>query len=87
MFDEPTIADAILDRIIDNAHRVALEGDSMRKKKAASPWTNAERAKRILSEFNQATEKPPPRHCPGFSETAVRQLLKPLSRFREYAVD
>lgn len=30
---EPTIADAILDRIIHNAHRICLEGDSMRKVK------------------------------------------------------
>lgn len=28
---EPTIADAILDRIVHNAHRVELKGDSMRK--------------------------------------------------------
>lgn len=35
MIGEPTIADAILDRIIHNSHRIALEGDSMRKKKAS----------------------------------------------------
>ena len=29
----PTLADAILDRIIHNAYRINLEGDSMRKKK------------------------------------------------------
>ncbi|RDS82302.1 AAA family ATPase [Dyella monticola] len=28
---EPTIADAILDRIVHNAHRIELKGDSMRK--------------------------------------------------------
>lgn len=33
---EPTIADAILDRIAENAHRVELEGDSMRKREVAS---------------------------------------------------
>jgi hypothetical protein len=42
MIGEPTIADAILDRIIHNAHRIALEGDSMRKKKAARPLTDVE---------------------------------------------
>jgi DNA replication protein DnaC len=42
MIGEPTIADAILDRIIHNAHRVALEGDSMRRKKAARPLTDVE---------------------------------------------
>lgn len=33
---DQTVADAILDRIIHNAHRVALEGESMRKKRPAS---------------------------------------------------
>jgi DNA replication protein DnaC len=33
MIGEPTIADAILDRIVHNAHRINLEGDSMRKPK------------------------------------------------------
>ncbi len=42
MIGEPTIADAILDRIIHNAHRIALEGDSMRKQKAPSPLTTDE---------------------------------------------
>ena len=31
---EQTIADAILDRIIHDAHRVELRGESMRKKRA-----------------------------------------------------
>jgi DNA replication protein DnaC len=42
MIGEPTIADAILDRIVHNAHRVNLEGDSMRKRKSTSPLTGAE---------------------------------------------
>jgi hypothetical protein len=36
MFGEPTLADAILDRIIHNAYRIALAGDSMRKLKAVA---------------------------------------------------
>jgi len=31
---EPTLADAILDRIIHNAHTITLKGESMRKRKA-----------------------------------------------------
>lgn len=31
---EPTIADAILDRIVHNAHKINLKGDSMRKTRA-----------------------------------------------------
>jgi DNA replication protein DnaC len=29
----PTIADSILDRLVHNAHRVELQGESMRKKR------------------------------------------------------
>lgn len=32
--DDPTLADAILDRIVHAAHRIALKGESMRKKQA-----------------------------------------------------
>jgi len=31
---DPTLADAILDRLVHNAHKIALTGDSMRKKKS-----------------------------------------------------
>lgn len=31
---DPTLADAILDRLVHNAHKIKLDGDSMRKKKA-----------------------------------------------------
>ena len=34
---EPTIADAVLDRIVHNAHRLKLKGDSLRKKIAPQP--------------------------------------------------
>lgn len=44
MIGEPTIADAILDRIVHNAHRIALEGDSMRKQKPRSLLTEARNA-------------------------------------------
>ena len=33
---DPTLADAILDRLIHNAHRIQLSGDSMRARKAAA---------------------------------------------------
>jgi hypothetical protein len=33
---EPTIADAVLDRIVHNAHRLKLKGDSLRKKGATA---------------------------------------------------
>jgi len=33
LIQEKTLADAIMDRIIHKAHRIELEGESMRKKK------------------------------------------------------
>ena len=33
--DDPTMADAILDRVVHNAYRLELQGESMRRKKAA----------------------------------------------------
>ena len=45
MIGEPTIADAILDRVIHNAHRITLKGDSMRKAKTRpdlTPFTSLE---------------------------------------------
>jgi DNA replication protein DnaC len=32
MFGDPTLADAILDRVIHNAHRIELKGDSLRRR-------------------------------------------------------
>ena len=34
---EKTIADAILDRIVHDAHRIELKGESMRRKRNAEP--------------------------------------------------
>lgn len=38
---DKTVADAILDRIVHNAHRVELKGDSMRRKKQPKPQTES----------------------------------------------
>jgi DNA replication protein DnaC len=37
---EPTVADSILDRLVHNAHRVELQGESMRKKRPAKAPQN-----------------------------------------------
>lgn len=42
MIGEATLADAILDRIVHNAHRITLEGDSMRKRKTPTLLTGGE---------------------------------------------
>ena len=39
---DPTIADAILDRLIHNAHKINLKGESMRKLRSKSPKTGKE---------------------------------------------
>ena len=33
----PTLADAILDRLVHNAHRIHLRGDSLRRKLPSKP--------------------------------------------------
>jgi DNA replication protein DnaC len=37
MIGDPTYADAILDRLIHNAYRIDLSGDSMRRRKPNLP--------------------------------------------------
>lgn len=37
LIGDPTLADAILDRIVHNAHRIQLRGESMRRKQAQEP--------------------------------------------------
>lgn len=39
---DPTVADAILDRLVHNAHRIELQGESMRKQKTATVLTGGE---------------------------------------------
>ena len=41
--NDPTVADALLDRLLNGAHRIELKGESMRKKTA--PLTKAEAKK------------------------------------------
>jgi hypothetical protein len=40
--DEPTLADAILDRVVHCAHKIALKGESMRRSRAAGTAGTAE---------------------------------------------
>ncbi len=45
--DDPTLADAILDRIVHNSYRLVLKGESLRKQRAVNPKAaSAARAKR-----------------------------------------
>jgi hypothetical protein len=58
LIGEPTLADAILDRIIHNAHRPQLKGDSLRKQKA--PKTVA-RHNGLWRDHIHPAGAPPPR--------------------------
>ncbi|MEJ2258840.1 MAG: ATP-binding protein, partial [Woeseiaceae bacterium] len=49
MIGEPTIADAILDRIGHNAHRIELKGDSMRRKDRTSELTDRQNTETMTS--------------------------------------
>lgn len=42
LIGDPTVADAILDRIVHNAHRITLAGDSLRKQKSPPLLTGVE---------------------------------------------
>jgi len=49
MIGEPTIADAILDRIVHNAHRIKLKGDSMRRKDRTPDLTENQKSETMTS--------------------------------------
>lgn len=50
MIGEPTIADAILDRIVHNAHRIDIKGDSMRRKDQTVNLTHRENTETLQTE-------------------------------------
>jgi DNA replication protein DnaC len=39
---QPTLADAILDRLVHNSHRLSLKGESMRAKRATHPTNDVD---------------------------------------------
>jgi len=41
LIGDPTLADAILDRLVHNAHRILLRGDSLRQKRTAATAPDA----------------------------------------------
>jgi IstB-like ATP binding protein len=51
LIGDATVADAILDRIVHNAHRISLEGDSRREQKAAPILTGNE-IPEIMAKFS-----------------------------------
>jgi len=51
---DPTAADGILDRLVHNAHRIEMRGDSMRKKRGLSRRANARRVFCVLGGTGRA---------------------------------
>jgi hypothetical protein len=63
VIDEPTFADAILDRLVHNAYRLALDGPSMRDPKTAKSDTTGpvvEMADATATKPTKAIKKCPP---------------------------
>ena len=60
MIGEPTFADAILDRIVHNAYRLALDGPSIRKVRAAEEETGLP-----MEEAAAGTAGPPAKPAKG----------------------
>ncbi len=49
MIGQSTIADAILDHLVHNTHRITLEGDSMRKTRTPSLLTEPDKGEIIVA--------------------------------------
>lgn len=74
------LSTTLLDRIVHNAHRITLEGESMRKRKTPTLLTSAEITKSITIDSNQAggTRSSPlsatcRKRCPDSSKSAATQ--------------
>ena len=70
MFGDPTIADAILDRLVHNAYRIELSGESLRKQR--SPH-------RIIVQLTAGQSQSTISHDPGSDEESVRLQIGTLS--------
>ena len=67
MFGDPTLGDAILDRLVHNAHRLQLAGESMRKQRSPLHRPIDDRHPSTIS------------HDPGSDEESVRLQIGTLS--------
>lgn len=50
---DPTLADAIMDRLIYNAYKIELKGPSMRERGAKTQAKRAKKARAVLNKFNK----------------------------------
>ncbi len=61
---DPTIADSILDRLVHNAHRIELDGESMRKGRGGKPLFSNNCTEGFCSAWSGARETQTPSPCP-----------------------
>jgi IstB-like ATP binding protein len=71
---DPTIADAILDRLVHTAHRIALDGETLRKPQEKS----GKRSKLDTGTAEWTLESRRRDHCPGSSECCPRSIGTPV---------
>ena len=80
---DPTIADSILDRLVHNAHRLELKGESMRKKRGAGAkencMTSFRRVVLSIAERGEGTQTPSPRPTPHSPLPTPRSEEKTLT--------
>jgi hypothetical protein len=86
LIGDPTIADAILDRMVHNAHKLSLRGESRRKSKSKEPqWYQIQchesRAAWQVIDFTEQTVRFPPNKA--FDLTEIHNVLSANFRAAE----
>jgi IstB-like ATP binding protein len=85
---DPTIADAVLDRLVHTAHRLALDGETLRKPAKKKPASGSSLTRTTLSEPSKRRQGNCPRSsecCPRSIGIGVRNQSERLSAIPESA--
>ena len=72
MIGDPTYADAILDRLVHNAHRIELHGRSMRGPKRAAAGDKTMREYGVDRSYPRYSRNPQPRIINGKEDLMSR---------------
>jgi hypothetical protein len=59
VFGEPTYADAILDRLVHNAHRIDLAGESLRRRRSRSTTKDCPPVRNLPKNYRQQGARQP----------------------------
>ena len=83
---DPTIADSILDRLVHNAHRIALDGESMRKGRGGKPLSRSNCTEGLcIAEWGKGTQTPSPCPTPP-SPLKTFRTIDDVNKFRHHQV-